>query len=123
MNNDSVFPVAETLMEELVFVLLHVFIYLNPLLQSSQKGVMIRRVDPTSASSKALEPNDILLSFDGVPVANDGTVPFRSGERIGFSYLVSQKYVDEQATLRVLKNGKEQTVKIKLKVRGCGAMN
>jgi hypothetical protein len=30
------------------------------------------------------------MSFDGVDIANDGTVPFRSGERISFSYLVSQ---------------------------------
>ena len=77
---------------------------------------MIRRLDPTSAVSKALEQNDVLLSFDGVPVANDGTVPFRSGERIGFSYLVSQKYVGEQATLRVWRKGKELTIKIKLQV-------
>ena len=77
---------------------------------------MIRRVDPTSASNKALEPGDVLLSFDSVPIANDGTVPFRSGERIGFSYLVSQKYVDEQATLQVLQKGKMQTIKIKLQV-------
>ncbi|MCD7459804.1 hypothetical protein HAX54_042019 [Datura stramonium] len=30
-------------------------------------------------------------------VANDGTVPFRHGERIGFSYLVSQKYTGDDA--------------------------
>ena len=47
---------------------------------------MIRRLDPTSAAFKLLETNDVLLSFDGVLIANDGTVPFRSGERIGFRY-------------------------------------
>ncbi len=34
---------------------------------------------------------DVLLSFDGVDIASDGTVPFRSGERISFSYLVSEQ--------------------------------
>ncbi len=38
---------------------------------------MVRRVDPTSAAFNVLEQNDVLMSFDGVPVANDGTVPFR----------------------------------------------
>ena len=36
------------------------------------------------------------MSFEGTDIANDGTVPFRSGERISFSYLISQKYTDEQ---------------------------
>ena len=41
---------------------------------------MIRRVEPTTPAAKVIEQNDVLLSFDGVPIANDGTVPFRSGE-------------------------------------------
>ena len=32
-------------------------------------------------------------AFDGVEIANDGTVPFRTGERISFNYLVSGKYM------------------------------
>jgi hypothetical protein len=31
-----------------------------------------------------------VLCAAGVAIACDGTVPFRSGERIGFNYLVSQ---------------------------------
>lgn len=31
-----------------------------------------------------------------------GTVPFRSGERIGFSYLISQKYTGDMVSGRVL---------------------
>jgi hypothetical protein len=34
----------------------------------------------------------VLLRFDNIPVANEGTVPFRAGERISFGFLVSQKY-------------------------------
>lgn len=65
--------------------------------QAGQKGVYVRRVEPTSPASAALRRGDIVLSFDGTDIANDGTVPFRSGERISFSYLVSRKYVGEQA--------------------------
>jgi hypothetical protein len=52
--------------------------------------VLIRRVEPTAPAHAAVAGYDILLSFDGVDISNDGTVPFRSGERISFSYLVSQ---------------------------------
>lgn len=69
------------------------------LLQEGQKGVYIRRVEPTSPSSAVLSEGDILMSFEGTDIANDGTVPFRSGERISFSYLISQKYTDEQVGL------------------------
>ena len=37
------------------------------------KGVRIRRVDPTAPESAVLKPSDIILSFDGVDIANDGT--------------------------------------------------
>ena len=54
-------------------------------MQAGQKGVYIRRVEPTSPASAELHEGDILMSFEGTDIANDGTVPFRSGERISFS--------------------------------------
>ncbi|WIA23171.1 hypothetical protein OEZ86_010064 [Tetradesmus obliquus] len=78
------------------------------------KGVLVRRVEPTAPAHAAVAAYDILLSFDGVDISNDGTVPFRSGERISFSYLVSQKYTNEEAVLRLLKDGKEVTASVSL---------
>lgn len=34
---------------------------------------------------------DVITSFDDVHVGCEGTVPFRSSERIAFRYLISQK--------------------------------
>ncbi|GAQ86753.1 HrtA/DegP protease [Klebsormidium nitens] len=79
-----------------------------------QKGVRVRRVEPTAPSAEQLQASDILLSFDGVDVANDGTVPFRRGERIAFSYLVSQRYTGETARLTILREGREHQVQVKL---------
>lgn len=79
-----------------------------------QTGVLVRRVDPCSAAAAAVSDYDIVLAFDGVRIANDGTVPFRSGERISFSYLVSQKYVGERATLELLQKGKRRQVEVTL---------
>ncbi|KAG2605276.1 hypothetical protein PVAP13_4NG104100 [Panicum virgatum] len=83
-------------------------------MKSDQKGVRVRRVEPTAPESGCLQPSDITLSFDGIDIANDGTVPFRHGERIGFSYLVSQKYTGEKARVKVLRNSKIHEFNIKL---------
>lgn len=42
-------------------------------MKHEQKGVRIRRVDPTAPESGVLKSSDIVLSFDGVDIANDGT--------------------------------------------------
>ncbi|CAN1322112.1 Protease Do-like 9 [Linum perenne] len=92
----------------------------NPDLRTSmgmkpdQKGVRIRRIEPTAPECQVLKSSDVLLSFDGVNIANDGTVPFRHGERIGFSYLVSHKYTGDEASVKVLRDCKVFEFKIKL---------
>ncbi|KAJ6889578.1 hypothetical protein NC652_030349 [Populus alba x Populus x berolinensis] len=40
--------------------------------------------------------------------------PFRHGERIGFSYLISQKYTGDNAMIKVLRNSKTLEFDIKL---------
>lgn len=42
-------------------------------MKPDQKGVRIRRIDPTTPESMMLMPSDVILSFDGVDIANDGT--------------------------------------------------
>jgi len=46
--------------------------------QEGQKGVLVRGVEPTAPANKHFKKGDILLSFDGTQLANDGTVQFRS---------------------------------------------
>lgn len=65
----------------------------------------MRSVAPTAASSGILAPDDVITAFDGVPVANDGTVLFRTGERIAFGHLISQKYTGERAAVTVVRRG------------------
>lgn len=52
-------------------------------MRPDQKGVRIRRIDPTAPESKVLKPSDVILSFDGVDIANDGT-----GECLCFSFFI-----------------------------------
>ncbi|MED6106034.1 Protease Do-like 9 [Stylosanthes scabra] len=54
-------------------------------MRTDQKGVRIRRVDPTAPESKVLKASDVILSFDGVDIANDGTVKvLRNSEVLNF---------------------------------------
>ncbi|CAN4126694.1 unnamed protein product [Withania somnifera] len=72
---------------------------------SKLTGVLISRINPLSDAARVLKKDDIILSFDGVPVANEGTVPCRNRERITFDHLVSMKKPNETAELKVLRNG------------------
>lgn len=83
-------------------------------MEPDMKGVRIRRIEPTAPESHVLQPSDVILSFDGVKIANDGTIPFRHGERISFSYLVSQKYTGDKAVVKVLRNSEILEFNIKL---------
>lgn len=42
-----------------------------------QKGVLVRSVAPLADAARVLKPGDVIMKFDGVQVASDGTVPFR----------------------------------------------
>lgn len=85
----------------------------NPDLRASlkmtpkQKGILVRKVEPTSPSKNILQEGDVVLSFDGVPISNQATVPLRPGERIALSFLVSQKFTGDKAVLGILRDGQE----------------
>ena len=48
-------------------------------MKKQQKGILVRHVQPTYETAKHLKSDDIIMRFDGVQVASDGTVPFRYG--------------------------------------------
>ncbi|KAK9159384.1 hypothetical protein Syun_005725 [Stephania yunnanensis] len=68
-------------------------------------GVLVAKINPLSDAYTKLNKDDIILAFDGVPIANDGTVPFRNRERITFDHLVSMKKPNETARVTVLRDG------------------
>lgn len=94
----------------------------NPALRAclkvpSNEGVLVRRVEPTSAANKVLKQGDVIVNFDGVPVGSEGTVPFRSTERIAFRYLVSQKFAGDVAEVGIIRNGDFMRVQTVLQPR------
>jgi hypothetical protein len=50
---------------------------------------------------QVLRKGDVLMEFDGVPIANDGTVHFRARERIFFTSLITLKPTGSTARVKV----------------------
>jgi S1-C subfamily serine protease len=75
-------------------------------MKKSQTGLLTVFVDTVSDASSYVKKDDIILAIDGVPIANDGTVPFRNRERISFDYLLTNKYVGDSCDVTVLREGK-----------------
>ncbi|XP_074588413.1 protease Do-like 2, chloroplastic [Curcuma longa] len=94
----------------------------NPALRAclkvpSNEGVLVRRVEPTSPANDVLKEGDVIVSFDGVQVGSEGTVPFRSTERIAFRYLISQKFSGDVAELGIIRDGAYTRVQTVLETR------
>ncbi|XP_010323029.2 protease Do-like 2, chloroplastic isoform X1 [Solanum lycopersicum] len=94
----------------------------NPALRAclkvpSNEGVLVRKVEPTSDISNVVKEGDVIVSFDGVHVGCEGTVPFRSSERIAFRYLISQKFTGDSVELGIIRAGEFMKVQAILKPR------
>ncbi|PON57190.1 Peptidase S1C [Parasponia andersonii] len=94
----------------------------NPALRAclkvkSSEGVLVRRVEPTADAHNVLKQGDVIVSFDDVHVGSEGTVPFRSNERIAFRYLISQKFAGDVAELGIIRAGEFMKVKVVLNPR------
>jgi S1-C subfamily serine protease len=81
-----------------------------------QTGVLVTHVNWNSAARDILREGDVLLSVDGHELANDGTVEFRKSERTDFIYYVHAHQLGEDMKLRVLREGKERDIKVRLAV-------
>lgn len=80
-----------------------------------QSGVLVTQVVYGSGAALVLKKNDVLLSEAGVPIANNGTVPFAGDDRVAFSYLTSQYANGDQIPMEVLRDGKVLKLKVTLK--------
>ncbi|KAF7818249.1 protease Do-like 2, chloroplastic [Senna tora] len=94
----------------------------NPALRTclkvqSNEGILVRRVEPTADANNVLKEGDVIVSFDDVHVGCEGTVPFRSSERIAFRFLISQKFAGDTAELGIIREGTLMKAKVVLNPR------
>ncbi|GFH06045.1 trypsin family [Haematococcus lacustris] len=75
-------------------------------------GVLVNSVQQTSTACKFISKGDVLLEFNGVPIANDGTVHLRQRERIYFSWLITLLPTGQTARVKLLREGKVREIEV-----------
>lgn len=76
-------------------------------------GVFVGSVYGGGVSEGRLQPGDVLLAIDGLPIASDGTVSM-DGDPVEMAEVVERKFKGEKVSFKVLREGKELTVSIPL---------
>jgi hypothetical protein len=75
-----------------------------------QTGCVVVDVDYGSCAWGKLQRDDVILAVDGVPVANDCTIPLAGDLRTDVSYAIERKQVGEPVVLTIWRGEREQSV-------------
>ncbi|CAF1312009.1 unnamed protein product [Rotaria sordida] len=79
-------------------------------LNDDQHGILVTSVEQACILNKVLKEDDVITAIDNIPIADDGTIYFRRGERLSFRYLEKLKFVDDTITFTIIRQGKELTL-------------
>ncbi|MEI6892507.1 MAG: trypsin-like peptidase domain-containing protein [Pontiella sp.] len=82
-------------------------------MKKGESGIRVENITRGSCSEGILQIDDIITSFEGYPVANDGTVEW-NGLRLRFSFLVNLKQVGEHVQFKIIRG--EERLKIDLQL-------
>lgn len=74
-------------------------------MKPNESGILVKWVSETSDAARVLRKGDIITHVDGISVSNAGTVPFRSGERIGLNFMVTSKFSYASMAVTFLRDG------------------
>ncbi|MCO6400045.1 MAG: trypsin-like peptidase domain-containing protein [Verrucomicrobia bacterium] len=77
-------------------------------------GMRVFRINPGSPAEGVMHTNDVIVTIEGAPVADDGTVEFRPRERTSLSYFIQNKRIGESIALEVWRDGARIPLNIKL---------
>ena len=89
---------------------------------AGETGVLLKSVDVSPAGG-VLQAGDVLLGLSGRPVADDGTVELRAGERTDLAEVTDVLQVGGAVTVRYLRDGVVHSASISLtRARGEGRL-
>ncbi len=74
-------------------------------LSEGQNGLVVNHVIWGSSAENKIRKDDILLSIDGHPIADDGTVEFRPKERTVYKHFIEMHQLGEKVDLDISRNG------------------
>eukprot|EP01138_Halocafeteria_seosinensis_P014040 gb/GECG01014337.1/.p1 GENE.gb/GECG01014337.1/~~gb/GECG01014337.1/.p1 ORF type:complete len:548 (+),score=67.18 gb/GECG01014337.1/:1-1644(+) len=84
------------------------------LLDNDNRGVLVNKVSKTAKAAEVLRSEDVIYSIEGIPVASDGTIPFRGAERINFGHALSLKFNGQEVGMEIYRKGKKKRVNVTL---------
>jgi S1-C subfamily serine protease len=93
----------------------------NPLLrrrlglQPNERGVAVLHVDHDGSSEGLLQPRDVIMSIDGLPIANNGTVQYMGNFRTRYDVVLGHRYIGDRIELGIKRDGDAHTLAIELK--------
>lgn len=80
----------------------------------SIRGVRVSHIISGSPAEGKIMKNDVLLRINGQPIADDGTVEFRAGERTNFNYAIEMKNIGEEIRVDLVRSGIIRSIKLTL---------
>ena len=83
-------------------------------LPDDDRGVLVTSVAEAGSSAGILQPGDILISLDNVPIASDGFVEL-DNDRIEMTEIVERKFKGDSVVFQLLRDGKPMSAKVTLK--------
>ena len=83
-------------------------------LEEGESGVRVDYIAPGGSADGLLKPGDVLLSVDGKPIANDGSI-LDAGLRFDYGLLVDRHQIGETLKLRVLREHERRAIDVPLK--------
>ena len=86
-------------------------------LKNKKIGILINKVVPDSPAHNKLKHDDIITEIDGYKLYSNARVEFRKGEYTSFSYAIDQHQIGDEVECKVIRNGKEVKLKLKLNKR------
>jgi S1-C subfamily serine protease len=85
-------------------------------LDGRDNGILVNKLYVHSPSKGVLYPGDVILEIEATEIANDGTIEFRPGQRTYFGYIIQQKQIGDALHLKILRNGIEKQVTLRMNV-------
>ena len=83
-------------------------------LEDGQTGIVIYHVDPYGNAVGHLRERDVLLTIDGYPIDDDGTIRLER-KAVLFAELLERKQSGESVAFRLLRDGKVEYVNVPLR--------
>jgi len=78
-------------------------------------GIVVTNVLSFSPGYNIVKEGDVILKISGIEIGEDGTFDFRDNERLSIPYLITEKQVNENLDLEIVREGKIKKISVKMK--------